>query len=64
MEISVIPVCIGGVILIPVRIQGLCLLHSLYAYGDLCHPCMHKGSDLDPNMDTGIMHIAEGATAT
>jgi hypothetical protein len=25
---------------------------------------MHKGSDLDPNMDTGIMHIAEGATAT
>jgi hypothetical protein len=50
----VILICIWGLILIPVCIRGLCVMQSLYTYGDLCYPRMHTGIDLDPHMHMGI----------
>ena len=41
---------------IPVCIRGLCVMGSLYAYGDSANPCMHTGiNSCNPHMHTRIL---------
>jgi hypothetical protein len=65
-----------GIAQIPVCIQGLHVMRSPYAYGDLCdlhvipvcrmhtgikiNPRMHTGNDLDPRLHTGISCFGYG----
>ena len=58
--ISAISLCIWGLILIPVCIQGSHDMQSPYAYRDSLDPHMHTGIDLDPCMYTGISCFGRG----